>query len=129
MQRTGSAGGLRPNPLYGLTLNGTEEFPIRIFEKKGFLREGMAPSRLRISPNQLEVLVTGHSSRFRLKGRASNETSTCCRAPVEDEYRLFVVPVMVGGGARFLPNHVRWLSTSRGVFPSGIVHLGYGSGV
>jgi dihydrofolate reductase len=49
------------------------------------------------------------------------------RAGLVDEVRLFVLPVIIGGGTRFLPDHVRLnlrlLAEHR--FPGGVVHLRY----
>jgi dihydrofolate reductase len=48
-------------------------------------------------------------------------------AGLVDEYQLFVAPVVVGGGKRWLPDHVRLdlelLDERR--FPSGFVYLRY----
>jgi dihydrofolate reductase len=51
------------------------------------------------------------------------------QAGLVDEYHLFVAPVAVGGGLRFLPAHVRidlaLLGERR--FANGMVYLGYGA--
>jgi dihydrofolate reductase len=55
--------------------------------------------------------------------------SKAIRAGLVDELRLFVAPVVVGGGKRWLPDHVRveleLLDERR--FRSGVVHLHYGA--
>jgi dihydrofolate reductase len=52
------------------------------------------------------------------------------KAGLVDECHLFVTPVVVGGGTRFLPDHVRLklelLDVRR--FGNGVVHLHYGIG-
>jgi dihydrofolate reductase len=51
------------------------------------------------------------------------------KAGLVDEYHLFLTPIVVGGGIRFLPNDVRLrlelLDEHR--FGNGVVHLHYGS--
>ena len=49
------------------------------------------------------------------------------RAGLVDEYHLFVTPVVVGGGTRWLPDGVRLGLVLRGArrFGGGVVHLHY----
>ena len=49
------------------------------------------------------------------------------RAGLVDEVHLFVTPVVVGGGTRALPDHLRLVLTLRGErrFGNGVVHLRY----
>jgi dihydrofolate reductase len=55
--------------------------------------------------------------------------SDAIEARLVDEYHLFVAPVAVGGGKRFLPDHIRLdlalLNERR--FASGTAHLRYGA--
>jgi dihydrofolate reductase len=52
------------------------------------------------------------------------------KAGLVDEYHLFLTPIIVGGGIRFLPNdvrlHLELLDENR--FGNGVVHLHYASG-
>ncbi len=72
----------------------------------------------------------------RLKATASRDMSVggpdlaaqAIRAGLVDDLQLFVVPIVVGGGTRALPDHVRvklqLLDEHR--FTGGVVHLHYG---
>jgi len=72
----------------------------------------------------------------RLKATASRDMSVggpdlaaqAIRAGLVDHLQLFVVPIVVGGGTRALPDHVRvklqLLDEHR--FTGGVVHLNYG---
>jgi dihydrofolate reductase len=50
-------------------------------------------------------------------------------AGLVDEYQMFVTPVVVGGGTRFLPDGVRFPLDLRDIhrFGNGVVHLRYGT--
>lgn len=52
------------------------------------------------------------------------------RAGLVDEYHLFVNPIIVGGGKRFLPDRIRYRLELRSErrFANGVVHLRYRTG-
>jgi dihydrofolate reductase len=70
-------------------------------------------------------LKSGSERGFSIGG--SELASHAIRAGLVDEYHLFLTPIVVGGGTRFLPDHVRLqlelLDQHR--FGSGVVHLHY----
>ena len=68
-----------------------------------------------------------HTAITSLDGYIADEKGQAFRAGLIDEVRLFVNPVIVGGGTRFLPDGLRLdlRTVDERRFAGGVVHLRY----